>query len=205
MTDKIRVGIVGATVTQGGSGWGANAHVPALQRAARLRAEGGLYRARGHRPGLGGGVRRRARVPPLQRHGGAPGRSTSSSSACGCPAIRTSSWPACRPARPCSASGRSARTWPRRRRWRAAPSQRGLKTIVGLQARSDPTLMYARDLIQEGYIGEVLTANLSVVSRRPAGARRRPHLAGRPHERRQHADDRRRPRHRRPVLRAGRV
>src|SRR2546428_233315 len=31
MTDKIRVGIVGATVTQGGSGWGANAHVPALR------------------------------------------------------------------------------------------------------------------------------------------------------------------------------
>src|SRR5207237_6129587 len=31
MTDKIRVGIVGATVTQGGSGWGDNAHVPALK------------------------------------------------------------------------------------------------------------------------------------------------------------------------------
>ena len=31
MTDKIRVGIVGATVTQGGSGWGQNAHVPALK------------------------------------------------------------------------------------------------------------------------------------------------------------------------------
>ena len=31
MTDKIRVGIVGATVTQGGSGWEANAHVPALK------------------------------------------------------------------------------------------------------------------------------------------------------------------------------
>src|SRR5437879_12679205 len=31
MTDKIRVGIVGATVTQGGSHWGANAHVPALK------------------------------------------------------------------------------------------------------------------------------------------------------------------------------
>jgi len=30
MADKIRIGIVGATVTQGGSGWGANAHVPAL-------------------------------------------------------------------------------------------------------------------------------------------------------------------------------
>ena len=31
MTGKIRVGIVGATVTPGGSGWGANAHVPALR------------------------------------------------------------------------------------------------------------------------------------------------------------------------------
>ena len=31
MANKIRVGIVGATVTPGGSGWGANAHVPALQ------------------------------------------------------------------------------------------------------------------------------------------------------------------------------
>ena len=30
MANKIRVGIVGATVTKGGSGWGANAHVPAL-------------------------------------------------------------------------------------------------------------------------------------------------------------------------------
>ena len=30
MAVKIRVGIVGATVTQGGSGWGANAHIPAL-------------------------------------------------------------------------------------------------------------------------------------------------------------------------------
>src|SRR6476646_6166854 len=31
MAAKIRVGIVGATVTVGGSGWGANAHVPALK------------------------------------------------------------------------------------------------------------------------------------------------------------------------------
>src|SRR6202171_3749005 len=31
MGTNIRVGIVGATVTPGGSGWGAHAHVPALQ------------------------------------------------------------------------------------------------------------------------------------------------------------------------------
>src|SRR5207247_2113834 len=42
--------------------------------------------------------------------------------------------------------------------------QRSLKTIVGLQARSDPTILYARDLIKEGHIGEVLTANLSTVA-----------------------------------------
>src|SRR5262245_50241148 len=30
MADTVCTGIVGATVTQGGSGWGANAHVPAL-------------------------------------------------------------------------------------------------------------------------------------------------------------------------------
>ena len=31
MADKIRIGIVGATVTRGGSDWGANAHIPALR------------------------------------------------------------------------------------------------------------------------------------------------------------------------------
>src|SRR4030095_16543385 len=40
----------------------------------------------------------------------------------------------------------------------------GLKTIVGLQARSDPTILYARDLVREGYIGDVLTANLNTVA-----------------------------------------
>lgn len=39
--------------------------------------------------------------------------------------------------------------------------QRSLKTIVGLQARSDPAILYARDLVQSGYIGEVLTAHLN--------------------------------------------
>ena len=39
----------------------------------------------------------------------------------------------------------------------------GLPTFVGLQARSDPTIRYARDLVAQGYVGEVLTANLSVM------------------------------------------
>jgi len=40
----------------------------------------------------------------------------------------------------------------------------GLATAVGLQARSDPTLMYARELVQQGHIGEVLAVNFSGVS-----------------------------------------
>src|SRR5262249_47621936 len=39
MPDRIRVGIVGATVTQGGSGWGANAHVPALKALPQYQLE----------------------------------------------------------------------------------------------------------------------------------------------------------------------
>ena len=42
--------------------------------------------------------------------------------------------------------------------------ERSLSTMVGLQARSDASVMYARDLIAEGYIGEVLAANLSIMT-----------------------------------------
>jgi predicted dehydrogenase len=41
--------------------------------------------------------------------------------------------------------------------------RRSIKTIVGLQARSAPAILYARDLVQGGYIGDVLTASLTCV------------------------------------------
>jgi len=40
-------------------------------------------------------------------------------------------------------------------------SERQLRTAVGLQARSDPTLMYARELVLQGYIGDVLAVNFT--------------------------------------------
>src|SRR5262249_61583291 len=43
-------------------------------------------------------------------------------------------------------------------------TSRGLRTAVGLQARSDPALMYARELVQQGYIGEVLSGHCNAVS-----------------------------------------
>ena len=42
--------------------------------------------------------------------------------------------------------------------------ERGLRTAVGLQGRSDPTIRHARDLVAQGYVGVVLTANLSVMT-----------------------------------------
>ena len=42
--------------------------------------------------------------------------------------------------------------------------ERGVRGIVGLQGRSDPAVRYARDLVTRGEIGEVLTANLSIMA-----------------------------------------
>ena len=50
--------------------------------------------------------------------------------------------------------------------------KRSLKSYVGLQARSDPAILYAADLVREGYVGEVLTASLSTVT--PAVLQRGP-------------------------------
>src|ERR687887_570888 len=105
MADKIRVGIVGATVTQGGSGWGEHAHVPALK------------------------------------------------------ALRDYEVKAV-----CTAHEDTAKALAAAEEMAALARQRSLPTIVGLQGRSDPTLLYAHDLIKDGYIGEVLTASLTTVA-----------------------------------------
>jgi len=84
MTDKIRVGIVGATVTQGGSGWGANAHVPALKALPpyELKAVCTAHEDTAKASAAAFGAER-ARWRRIRR-------STSSSSACGYPV--TANW-----------------------------------------------------------------------------------------------------------------
>jgi predicted dehydrogenase len=42
-------------------------------------------------------------------------------------------------------------------------ASRGLRTAVGLQARSDETLLYAKELVEQGYVGDVLSVRLSHV------------------------------------------
>ena len=163
MADRIRVGIVGATVTQGGSGWGANAHVPALKAlpnyelkavctsredtakasAAAFGAELGFHRfdeMAAHRD-----------VDVLVVCVRVPGHKdlVMAGLQAGKPVV--CEWPLGADLAEAQEMAGLAR-------------QRSLATVVGLQARSDPAILYARDLVREGYIGEVLTASLSTVA-----------------------------------------
>ena len=163
MAGRIRVGIVGATVTQGGSGWGANAHVPALhalpeyelkavctahETTAKTSAE--KYGAALAFHNMDDMVARPdidlvvvcVRVPG---HYDLVMKSLRAGKPTFC------EWPLGANLKEAEAMAGLAR-------------EKSLRTIVGLQARSDPTVMYAHELIKDGYIGEVLAVHLSVLS-----------------------------------------
>jgi predicted dehydrogenase len=163
MESKIRVGIVGATVTQGGSGWGANAHVPALhalpdyELKAVCTAHEDTARASAEKFGAELAfhdfdemvaspeidlVAVSVRVPG---HYDLVMRSLQAGKPTLC------EWPL-------GANLKEAETMA------GLARDRSLSTSVGLQARSDPAIMYARELIEQGHIGEVLAANLSVIT-----------------------------------------
>ena len=160
MTDRIRVGIVGATVTQGGSGWGQNAHVPALKAlphyelkavctshedtarasAAQFGAERGFHRFED--------MAAHPEIDLVVVCVRVPGHRALviSGLEAGKPVL--CEWPL-------------GATLGEAEEMAGLARRRSLPTVVGLQARSDPAVMYARDLVQAGHIGEVLTAHLS--------------------------------------------
>jgi len=163
MASKIRVGIVGATVTQGGSGWGQNAHVPALKAlpdyelkavctahedtakasAAAFGAERAFHRF--------GDMLANPEVDLVVVCVRVPGHRELVMAGLQAGKAVFCEWPLGANLAEAHEMAGLAR-------------QRSLKSIVGLQGRSDPTILYARDLIQQGYIGEVLTASLGTVA-----------------------------------------
>jgi len=163
MAAKIRVGIVGATVTQGGSGWGANAHVPALQALPdfELKAVCTAHEetARASAEAFGAELAFHdfeqmiahpdidlvAVVVRVPGHHGLVMSALEAGKAVFC------EWPL-------GADLAEAEDMLN------LASSRSLSTAVGLQARSDPTFMYARELVQQGHVGEVVSATMSVVS-----------------------------------------
>jgi predicted dehydrogenase len=163
MTDKIRVGIVGATVTQGGSGWGANAHVPALKAlpAYELTAVCTAHEDTAKASAAAFGVQRAFhRFDEMAAHPEidllvvcvrVPGHRDLVLAGLQAGKAVCCEWPL-------------GRTLAEVEEMAGLARQRALPTIVGLQARSDPAILYARDLVQGGYIGEVLTATLSTAA-----------------------------------------
>ena len=162
MADKIRVGIVGATVTPGGSGWGANAHVPALQALpgyelkAVCTAHAETAKASAEKFGAElafHDMNEMVAHPdvdlitvvvrvPLHKQLVMPALKAKKPVCC--------EWPLGADLADAKEMADSARA-------------AGVPTLVGLQAQSSPAVMYARDLVANDEIGEIVTVNLSVM------------------------------------------
>ena len=163
MPDKIRVGIVGATVTTGGSGWGANAHVPALKAlpdyVLKAVCTSREETAQASKEKFGAELAFH-NINDMAAHPDIDLIAVS---------VRVP-WHYDLVMAGLRANKPVFCEWPLGANLKQAQEmadlakQRSLHTIVGLQGRSDPSWMYVRDLIADGYIGEVLTANLSVMS-----------------------------------------
>ena len=162
MAEKIRVGIVGATVTPGGSGWGANAHVPALQALPdyELKAVCTAHEdtAKASAEEFGAALAFHdmsemvahpevdliAVVVRVPKHKELVTAAIEAKKPVCC------EWPL--GAHLAEASEMAD-----------AANAAGLPSLVGLQAESDPAVMYARDIIANGDIGEVVSVNARVI------------------------------------------
>jgi len=162
MAKNIRVGIVGATVTPGGSGWGANAHVPALQALSgyELKAVCTAHEetARASAEKFGAelafhdmnemvthpDVDLIAVVVRVPLHKQLVMAAIEANKPVWC------EWPLGAHLAEAAEMADAAKA-------------AGLPTLVGLQAQSDPAVMYARDLVANDEIGEIVTVNLSVM------------------------------------------
>jgi predicted dehydrogenase len=160
MADRIRVGIVGATLTQGGSGWGAHAHVPALKALPgyELKAVCTAHEDTAKASAAAFGAERAFhRFGDMAAHPDVdlivvcvrvPGHRDLVIAGLQAGKVVCCEWPL-------------GKTLAEAEEMAGLARQRSLPTIVGLQARSDPAILHARDLIEGGYIGEVLTAHLN--------------------------------------------
>jgi predicted dehydrogenase len=162
VADKIRVGIVGATVTPGGSGWGANAHVPALQALpgyelkAVCTAHEETAKASAEKFGAELAFHDMNEMVahsdidlitvvvrvPLHKQLVMPAIEANKPVCC--------EWPLGAHLAEAKEMADSA-------------NAAGLPTLVGLQAQSSPAVMYARDLVANDEIGEIVTVNVSVM------------------------------------------
>ena len=163
MAGKIRVGIVGATVTPGGSGWGANAHVPALKAlpdfelVAVCTAHEDTAKASAAAFGVDlafHNIDDMAKSPDVDLV----------AVVVRVPWHKDLVMAAMRAGKPVFCEWPLGANLAEAEEMADYAREHSLRTLVGLQGRNDPAVAYARDLVASGHIGEVLTANLSIVN-----------------------------------------
>lgn len=159
MADKIRVGIVGASVTTGGSGWGARAHVPALRSLPdyELKAVCTAHEetARASAAEFGAQLAFHDMHDMVVRDDidlavvcvRVPGHRELVMSAIEAGKDVFCEWPL-------GANLAEAEEMA------AFAHSKSVRTMVGLQGRSDPAWSYVRELVTEGYVGDVLACSM---------------------------------------------
>ena len=162
MTAKIRVGIVGATVTPGGSGWGANAHVPALHALPEyeLTAVCTAHEETAQASAAAFGAPRAFHdIEDMVAHPDIDLVAV----VVRVPGHRNLVVPALEAGKAVFCEWPLGATLAEAEAMADLAAGRSLPTAVGLQARSDPTFSYARELVRQGYVGEVLAASYRAV------------------------------------------
>ena len=163
MADVIRVGLVGASVTEGRSGWGSGAHVPALKAVpgyqikavctaheATAKASAAAFGAELAFHNFDAMIANKdldlisvvVRVP---QHHELVMKALQAGKAVYC------EWPLGNGLKEAQEMADLAR-------------KKAVPTMSGLQSRSDPTVRYARELIDQDYVGEVLFANMKIIA-----------------------------------------
>lgn len=162
MADKIRVGIVGATVTPGGSGWGANAHVPALQALpgyelkAFCTAHEDTAKASAEKFGAALAFHDMGEMvahPDVDLV----------TVVVRVPLHKQLVMAAIEAGKPVCCEWPLGAHLAEATEMADAATSAGLATLVGLQAQSDPAVMYARDLVANGDIGDIVSVNARVI------------------------------------------
>ncbi len=163
MGDRIRVGIVGATVTPGGSGWGAQAHVPALKALPEyeLKAVCTAHEdtAQASAAAFGAALAfsdfgRMVAHPDIDLIAvvvRAPLHYDLTMQALRAGKATFCEWPLGADLAEAEDMANLARA-------------SNISTLAGLQARSDPAVRAAHELLADGYAGDVLVANLAIIS-----------------------------------------
>jgi len=161
MSTRLRIGIVGADAK--GQGWAPLAHFPALRAlpeyeiAALCTAHAETARAAAERYGV-----------PLAFH---DAREMFASDAIDVVSVVVRApnhhevvMAALQAGKPVYSEWPLGATTAQAEEMAALATARGLPAAVGLQARCDPTLRYVRDLIAQGWIGDVLAVTMAMIS-----------------------------------------